>query len=316
MIKKKIQGVDLKAHLAARAKDRLHHFMLAGGTIRGAVLHGTLMVREMQANHGLGLLETYVLGHAYLGAGLMTAGLKGEDRIALQIDCNGPIKGLTVQANAFGEVRGYLKQNPIAVQAPLERFDLAPFFGAGLLTVTRHLKSAKQPFEGRVDLRYGNLAQDLAYYYVTSEQIPTAFDLSIHFDGDGKPVGAGGLLLQAMPDASPETVAGLETLVQSLPCLGRAFCDASDLQQFVATAFAQYSPNFVGDRRIEFMCHCNAERIGDMFLVLPREELSDIMTNGPFPVEVRCHHCNTLYRVNQQTLQKIYTQRFATPQAK
>jgi len=122
----------------------------------------------------------------------MSAGLKGDDRVALQINCTGPVKGLSVEANAYGEVRGYLKRVPIPVDKPMEDFNLSRFFGAGLLSVTKTLRDAKQPFTGKVELRYGNIAQDLAYYCMTSEQIPTAFNLSIKFDKQGEVTGAGG----------------------------------------------------------------------------------------------------------------------------
>lgn len=109
-------GDTLKAQLIAAKTDRLHRFVLSGGTVRGAVLHGTRMVNEMRANHGLGILETLVLGHAYLAGGLMTTNLKGDERIRIAVDCSGPIQGLSVEANAFGEVRGYLKAVPIPVE--------------------------------------------------------------------------------------------------------------------------------------------------------------------------------------------------------
>ena len=103
-------GETLKEKLIASAKDRLHRFLLAGGDIRGAIMNATRMVNEMRANHELGILETLVLGRTYIGAGLMAADLKSDDRISLKFDCSGPIKGLVVEANAFGEVRGFLKQ--------------------------------------------------------------------------------------------------------------------------------------------------------------------------------------------------------------
>jgi len=132
MIKEPFFGEDRKALLKAARKDRLHRFLLAEGRVRGVVLHATLMVNEMRRNHGLGILETLVLGRAYIGVAMMSAGLKGGERIRLQIDCSGPIQGLVVEANAFGEVRGYLKNVPIPVEKPLEDFDLSPFFGSGL----------------------------------------------------------------------------------------------------------------------------------------------------------------------------------------
>ena len=134
MQKKKPYGVSLKEKLSASARDRLYNFLLADGAVRGVIIHGTQMVNEMRTNHELGVLETLVLGRAYLGAGLMSADLKSDDRISLKFDCSGPIKGLVVEANAFGEVRGFLKQVPIPVDKPLESFDLTSFFGAGFVS--------------------------------------------------------------------------------------------------------------------------------------------------------------------------------------
>ena len=133
--------------------------MLADGRIRGAVIHGSHMIDEMRLNHELGILETLILGHAYLSISLLTANMKGPDRISLRIECSGPIQGLSVEANAFGEVRGYLKVNPIPIEKPLESFDTAPFFGTGFLIVTRYPAHAKQPYEGRVKLEYGSIAR-------------------------------------------------------------------------------------------------------------------------------------------------------------
>ncbi|MBW2434772.1 MAG: Hsp33 family molecular chaperone HslO, partial [Deltaproteobacteria bacterium] len=95
MIKKQLSTETMKERLVASAKDRLHNFLLADGAVRGAVLHGTHMVNEMRANHELGILETLVLGRAYLGVALMSANIKGIESISVKIDCSGPIKGLT-----------------------------------------------------------------------------------------------------------------------------------------------------------------------------------------------------------------------------
>jgi molecular chaperone Hsp33 len=197
MIKTTLEGESLKERLLASAKDRIYNFLLADGAVRGAILHGTRMVNEMRANHELGILETLVLGRAYLGAGLMSANLKGTDAISLKIECAGPIKGLTVEANALGEVRGFLKNVPIPIDRPMQDFDLSSFFGAGFLSVIRTIEDAKHPFTGKIALEYGNIAQDLANYYLKSEQISTAFNLSIKYDPEGKVTGAGGLFLQA-----------------------------------------------------------------------------------------------------------------------
>jgi len=310
MQKKKQYGDTLREKLLASAKDRLHKFLLADGAIRGAIMHGTRMVNEMRANHELGILETLVLGRAYLGAVLMAADLKSNDRISIKFDCSGPIKGLVVDANAFGEVRGFLKQVPIPLEKPMGSFDLSPFFGAGFLSVTKYLEDAKQPFTGQVMLKYGNIAKDLANYYLTSEQVPTAFNLSIKFDKEGQVTGAGGLFLQAMPQADDDLTVSLEERVTNLPSLGEVFTADSDPDTLVNEAFKDYSPKFLANHRIEFMCHCNQERVRSLLTLLPIDELKDIRDNGPFPLEMCCHYCNTPYHFTPEDLQEIYGQRY------
>lgn len=310
MIKKQPYGNTPKEQHLASARDRIHRFVLAGGQVRGAILHGTRMVNEMRANHELGILETLVLGHAYLGAGLMTAGLKGSDRVGLKIECSGPIRGLEVEANAFGEVRGHLKQVPIPLDKPPESFNLSPYFGAGFIRVTRFLEDAKQPFTGQVELHYGSIARDLAWYYLTSEQIPTAFNLSVKFDVEGEVSGAGGLFLQALPEANETILADLENLVADLPSIGEAFTDGVPAPDLVQKAFKGHEPKFLADYRVEFMCHCSRRKIESMLMMLPVADLKDLRDNGPFPHEIRCHHCNTIYPIEKEELADIYGQRY------
>jgi molecular chaperone Hsp33 len=264
----------------------------------------------MRANHELGILETLVLGRAYLGIALMAAGLKGDDRMAVQINCSGPIKGLSVEANAFGEVRGYLKRVPIPIDRPMEDFDLSRFFGAGVLSVTKHLQNAKQPFTGQVELRHGNIAQDLAHYYLTSEQIPTAFNLSIKFDRAGEAVGAGGLFLQALPGAGDGLTAEAETRVLNFPSLGAVFAGEQTPESVVLEAFADCAPQILSDRRVEFMCHCSRERLRRLLTLLPIQDLKDLRDKGPFPLQMRCHNCNTPYEFSREEVQEIYGSRY------
>jgi molecular chaperone Hsp33 len=310
MIKKKLSDETLKEQLIARARDRLYNFSLDRGTVRGVIINATRMVNEMRANHELGILETLVLGRAYLGGALMSADLKGNDRLSLQIECTGPIKGLIVQANAFGEVRGFLNNVPIPIQKPLSSFDLSPFFEAGFLSVTRFLENARQPFTGKIALEYGNIAKDLANYYLTSQQIPSAFNLSIKFDKGGQVSGAGGLFLQAVPGADEKTISELENLVENFPSLGEVFSGDSDPEKLISDIFGPYRPKVLANRRVEFMCHCGKERVRNLLTMLPIEDLRDILENGPYPFESRCHHCNTTYFFSQTDIRKIYGTRF------
>jgi molecular chaperone Hsp33 len=305
MKKVKIYGDTLKDQLMASRRDRLYSFIMADETIRCTVVHGTRMVNEMRWNHELGILETLVLGHAYQAAALMTANLKGGDRVGLQVECSGPIKGLSVEANAFGEVRGYLYQVPIPIEKPLESFDLTPFYGAGFLSVIKFPEDAKHPFTGKVMMEYGRLAKDLALYYLKSEQIPTAISLGVSFDKQGEVTGAGAMLLQALPGAEEGILAELEEKMHTLASMGEAVNQEGFAQEWIQESFGDYRPRLLHQRGVEFMCHCSRERIRTMMTMLKREDLAEMIANGPFPVETRCHYCNTAFDFSRQDLLDI-----------
>lgn len=292
-----------KDRLKARSKDRLYNFILEDGLIRGVIVHGTFMIKEMRNNHGLGILETLALGHAYLAAALLIANLKDRDRIALKIECEGPIKGLSVEATYSGEVRGYLKNNPIPIENVPDSFDLAPYFGEGYLMVTHYPEFAKHPYVGHVKLIHGSIALNLANYYLSSEQTPTSFNLSIKFDTEGKVTGAGGLFLQALPGADEGRVGQLEELVRGLPSIGDVFSGEQLPGEFIVQHFGAFSPKILADRRVEFFCPCRKDTIDRMLAHLPPETLKDILKQGPFPVETRCHNCNTYYYFQKEEIE-------------
>ncbi|MBU2429710.1 MAG: Hsp33 family molecular chaperone HslO, partial [Proteobacteria bacterium] len=165
MIKKDIFNKDVKEQFRAAAKDRIYRFVVADGMIKGAVIHATRMVGEMQANHELGPLETLILGQGYIAAGLLSSSLKAKnDRISMNIKCSGPVKGLDVESNVFGEVRGYLKTPHIEVENPDRIKYLSTLYGAGFLTMTKYLDNTPHPYSGQVALEYGSIAEDLANY--------------------------------------------------------------------------------------------------------------------------------------------------------
>lgn len=309
MEKKKRYGETLKEKLLASTRDKLYSFVMAQGMLRGAVVNGTRMVNEMRWNHELGILETLVLGHSYLASALLSANLKGNDRLSIGVNCSGPIKGFSVEVNAFGEVRGYLKQVPIPIGKPLDSFNLSPFYGAGFLSVTKYLEDAKHPFEGKIAMEHGALAKDLALYYLQSEQIPTTFSLGVFFDTEGEVKGAGGLFIQAMPGADPDVLEQLETMVLELPSMGKVVNHVENLPDWIQNTFKDFHPKLLDRRGIEFMCHCNPLQIRSILAMLDMDELTDIVKNGPFPVEIRCHNCNTNYPFGQEEVQRVLTER-------
>jgi molecular chaperone Hsp33 len=218
-----------------------------------------------------------------------------------------------VEANAFGEVRGYLKQVPIEIHNPMESFDLSPFFGAGFLSVTKYLEGGKHPFTGKVMMEFGNLALDLALYHLKSEQVPSAFALSVDFNGEGEVRGAGGILIQALPGADDQILVQLEKRLNSLPSIGKQVHGHNFPDQWLQDSFAEFDPRLLDHKGVEFMCHCKPEQIRSMLAMLKTEDLKDMAENGPFPIQIRCHNCNTVYEFGEVEMALIYSQRLSRP---
>lgn len=306
MEKKQPYGDDAKAQLIAARDDRLYNFLLKDDTYRGVIINGVRLVNEMRANHNLGILETLILGQAYLGALLLSSTLKDGARLRLQIECTGPVKRLIVEADSYGAVRGYLGHVPIPIDKPLESFDTAPFFGTGTLAVTRYLPDAKAPFTGQVALQHGNLAMDLAEYYLQSEQTSSAFNLSVSFDKEGNVNGAGALMIQAMPGSDHSADVVMATVVENLPSIGQTFAKDVTPKDFIEDQFMIFKPRFVADHRVEFFCNCSQDRMISVLQMLPETEKLDMLTHGPFPIEMTCQFCGTSYTFDHAQLTQIF----------
>lgn len=308
MEKKKPYKDSAKEQFIAARDDREYIFLMDEDRYRGVILNGVRLVNEMRANHGLGILETLILGQAYMAVLLMAANEKHGTRLRLQIECDGPVKRLIVEADSFGEVRGYLGQAPIPIEKPLESFDTSEFFGNGTLSVTRYLPEAKTPFTGQVALKHGNLALDLAEYYLQSEQTSTAFNLSISFDKEGEVDGAGALLVQAMPGSDHQNDVVMAAMVENLPSISKRFAQGVTPKEFVEDQMLIFKPRFLQDQRVEFFCRCTRDRMNTLLKMLPETERDDILANGPFPVEINCHFCGTQYHFNQEELEALFKQ--------
>ena len=304
MEKRTLPGDTPAIRLRAHRRDQLYQFLLDSGRIRGAVLHATRMVGEMRANHDLGPLETLVLGQAYVAAGMMCVNLKSPESLTIKVDCSGPIGGLTAEGNAHGESRGYLSRSPIPVPADAGVPRLSDLFGTGpgTLAVTKRLRDGTRPFTGVVEIRYGSLAEDLAYYFATSEQTPSALNLSVSFDDAGHVTGAGGIFIQALPGARDESVREVERLLRDQATIGAAFAGGEQPPDLLERVFGAHQPVILARRRVLFMCHCSAARFRHHLAALLRTELEDILEHGPLPVVTTCLFCNTTYRFGRDVM--------------
>ena len=292
-------------------------FLLNNGRYRGAVLDATDMIREMQKAHDTGILETYALGETYIAAGLLTSMLKGNDRLAIVFECGGPIKGINVEVTAGGNVRGYLKNNPFPLDEVPDSLDLSMLFGPGFLSITKYLENSKQPFTGQVMISYGSVAKDLAYYFTTSENLPTAFNLSVKFNKDGSILGSGGVFIQKMPEFGGNLVKNeaideiedadeIQNSLTSMKSVGISLSEGKSLDELIEENFGSFKPEIVGSKKIDFKCSCSRELFINYLNGLKADDKDEILEKGPFPLVTVCHNCNTEYKFEKKELLNIF----------
>lgn len=278
-------------------------FLLADASIRGAVFDGRAVIAQMQAQHTLGLLETLCLGHACLCASLLIPMMKGYERAILRYETDGKIPGFSVEASSEGWVRGYLFDNTITLDKPLESWDLAPFFGEGILSITRIKQDEAQPITGTIAITHKNIAQDLTEYFLKSEQTQTAINSSIKFDKNGNLETASALILQAMPGADTEVLDAATADFAAIGSLSTFIAKQVNLDACIQTAFTDLSPEILLSRTIQFNCPCSRELFLSKIKLLPQADRAKLQEDEE--TEVVCTHCASVYRYKKSEIETI-----------
>ena len=321
MKKIEIADKELVEKINALPKDEMAVFVMADGRIRGALFHGTRFVNQMRAQHNLGILESLVLGQASLCAALMIPLMKGQEHLCWKYDVDGPAAGFSVEADSTGYVRGFLYNEHIPVDKPLENWDLKPFLGTGSMSVSRIHKEDSAPHISTVEVNSGNIAEDLAWYYKQSEQISTAFNTGIQFDRHGRIIGAGGMFLQVMPEtggknnsgaskssssdaeADGQFLARVEMAFKTAPSLGQWFSEGGKIEDIVYGLFREFTPSIALRRDIRYHCPCSEETFANYIKMLPKQERDDILRKKE-PLEIQCRNCGSVYTISVEKLQQ------------
>ncbi len=301
MIKKELSE-SIESHLQTLSDDGIDIFLLEEGTVRAVIVHASRLLNHMQTNHQTGPLESLALGYAYMGVALSATNLKDDDRLNISMECEGGLKGFSVEARSNGEIRGYLKVDKLVLENDPESFDLKPFIGKGLLTVTRYLANYAEPISGTIELEYSSIAHDIANYYLKSEQTPSALSLSILFASDGTIKSAGGILLQAMPGAREGILEDLDTWLLEIPSIAKSFSEKKTGAAMMHELFAAFEPKIVGSAPLEFFCRCERQAFGNYLATLDKEELEALKEHDPLAVHVTCHNCNTSYSFSYEEI--------------
>jgi molecular chaperone Hsp33 len=296
-----------------RDAGRLVRATAADGGIRCMAAVTTNLVAEGARRHETSPTVAAALGRTLTGALLLGSGLKEMDRLTVQLVCDGPVAGITAEANARGGVRGYARFPQADV--PLKengKFDVSGVVGGGMFYVTHEsgydIGLYKEPYRGSVPIVSGEIAEDFAYYLAKSEQIPSAVQLGVlvraRGGGEWFVEAAGGLMIQVMPGADEKTVAAVEGAVRRTPhvtTLVRAGAQPSDL---LSTALGDIEFEVSEERAVGFACPCSYERAVSMISSIDRGELELILREDK-GAAMTCHFCNETYRLDEAALENI-----------
>ena len=277
----------------------------AGGQIRAFASTTRELAEEARRAHNTSPVATAALGRLLTAAGMMGITMKGEDDLlTIKIQGDGPIGGLTVTADSAGNVKGYVF-NPDVMLPPNEKgkLDVGGALGVGVLSVIKDI-GLKEPYVGQTILVTGEIAEDLTYYYATSEQTPSSIALGVLMNKNNTVRQAGGFMIQMMPGASDEIIDRLEARLKEITSI-TALLDEGNTPEMVLD-------HILGDMDLEinekistrFYCNCSKERVEKALISTGKKELQEMIDDGK-TIEVNCHFCFFSYCFSVEELEEL-----------
>lgn len=286
-------------------QDYIAKAMALSGQVRIYAAITTNTVEEARIIHGLNHTPAVALGRTLTGIALMSQTLKGEsDTITVQIRGDGPIGGIVAVTDSKAGVRGYV-HNPL-IDLPLNengKFDVKGVVGKGQLNVIKDM-GLKEPYVGSVELVSGEIAEDLTYYYAYSEQTPTAINLGVLIDPDGKVEAAGGFFIQLLPDTGEDAIEKVERGIAGLQPMTTLISQGKTPEDIIHMIFPDEQIEFFDNCPVSYKCTCSRERMERNLISIGRKDLEEL-AHEKDGAELVCHFCNKKYHFSQEDLLKL-----------
>lgn len=284
--------------------DHLIRVLTLDGAIRVSIAATTALVEEVRRRQQTDPTATVAVGRLATAAALMGSLLKGRQRIGLTVEGNGPLQKLQAEADASGRVRATVKA-PIAGLPPRDgRFDVAGAVGrAGFLHVVKDL-DMKEPYRGMVQLVSSEIAEDLAYYFTTSEQTPSSVALGVELGQQTEVVAAGGFLLQLMPDADEVLAERLAEKLANWPPTTTLLRQGLSPGTIIERLLQDFPYQTLGTTPLAFACTCSQQQTLSLLRTLGADELDQLIAAAE-DIRVTCEYCKETYTVDLATLQEV-----------
>lgn len=277
----------------------------ANSQIRAFAAVTTDMVETARKNHNTSPVATAALGRLLTGGAMMGAMMKGEkDLLTLRIHAGGPLQGITVTADSHGNVKGYVGNPDVCIPANSKgKLDVAGAVGVGFMDVIKDM-GLKEPYVGQVALQTSEIAEDLTYYFATSEQVPSAVGLGVLMNKDNTVRQAGGFIVQLMPFAEEEVIAKLEENVSKIDSVTNLLEQGHTPESLLEKVLEGFDIEINDTLPTQFHCNCCRERVEKALISIGRKELNEMIQEGK-DIEMNCHFCNKNYNFTVEDLKRI-----------
>lgn len=287
-------------------KDYLIRGIDKSGNIRIFVATTTNMVEEARLTHNTSPTATAAFGRSLTAATMMGIMMKNEqDRLTFKIAGGGPIGTIMIVANNKGEVKGYV-DHPYADLPSREdgKLDVGRLVGSnGTITTIMDL-GLKDPYVGQSNLISGEIAEDLAAYYISSEQQPSAVGLGVLVDRDISVKAAGGYIIQLLPDVSDEDITRIEIALSKMEPVSTLIDKGLTPEDIMQELLEGFEMRVLDKIDIKYVCDCSRERIEGVIISIGKKEIQS-MIDEDGEGEVVCHFCNTKYHFSKEELEKL-----------
>ena len=277
----------------------------ANDQIRAFAAVTTELVETAREHHNTSPVATAALGRLLTAGAMMGSMMKGEkDVLTLQIKAGGPLQGITVTADSQGNVKGYVGNPDVCIPANSKgKLDVAGAVGPGFLTVIKDM-GLKEPYSGQVMLQTCEIAEDLTYYFATSEQVPSAVGLGVLMNKNNTVRQAGGFIVQLMPFAEEDVISKLEQNVQKINSVTNLLEEGHTPESLLEKVLEGFDVQINEKMDTRFRCNCSKERVAKALISIGRKELNEMIQEGK-PIEMNCHFCNTNYNFTVEELKEI-----------
>lgn len=277
----------------------------ANSQIRAFAVTSRDLVEEARSRHNLSPVATAALGRLLTAGSMMGSMMKSEkDLLTLQIKCSGPIGGLTVTADSQANVKGYVV-NPDVMLPPSDKgkLDVGKALDLGVMNIIKDM-GLKEPYVGQTHLVSGEIAEDLTYYYATSEQVPSSVALGVLMNKDNTVKRAGGFIIQLMPFADEEVIDKLEKKISEITSITALLDQDMTPEMILDYVLGDFGVEILDTVPTKFDCNCTKERVEKAIVSIGKKEIQEMINDGE-TIEVNCHFCNTHYNFSIEELKDI-----------